>query len=134
MSVSEEEGVERRSSNGDEVVELGVESRGDEAVRCVSGAGISVAMLCRDEDFVATGSVDRSAVDVDVEDSIGGGPVVELVPSARKVVYPSSCVPLIPMQSTLKEPMLMLVQRLVGTSVALLLQNCVFGPEYVVTV
>ena len=103
-------------------------------MRCVSGGGIGVAMLCRDEDFVATGSVDKSAVDVDVEDSIGGASVLELVPSARKVEYTSSCVPLIPVQSTLKEPMLMLVQKLVGTSVALLLQDCVFGPEYVVTV
>ena len=91
-------------------------------------------MLCCDEDFVATGSVDNSVVDVDVEDVTSGASVLELVPAARKVVYTSSCVPLIPMQSTLKEPMLMLVQRLVGTSVALLLQNCGFGPEYVVTV
>ena len=100
----------------------------------VSGGGTSVAMLCRDEDFVVTVSVDKSDVDVVMEDSAGGSSVLELAPSACKVVYTSSCVPLIPMQSTLKEPMLMLVQRLVGTSVALLLQNCVFGPEYVVTV
>ena len=91
-------------------------------------------MLCRDEDFVATGSVDKSDVTVVVEDSAGASSVVELVPSAAKVVYTSSNVPLIPTQSTLKEPMLMLVQRLVGTKVALLLQKCVFGPEYVVTV
>lgn len=133
VGVSEEEGDERSSSNSDEVAELGVADREGEAVRCVSKAGTSVATLCRDEDFAATGSVDKSAIDIDVEDSLGGGAVVELVPSANKVVY-ASCVPLILMQSTLKELMLMLVQRLVGTSVASSLQDCVFGPEYVVTV
>ena len=113
---------------------MGVAGREDEIVRYVSEASISVAILCRDEDFAVIGSVDKSAVDVEVDDSIGGGSVVELVSAAHKVVYASACVPLIPMQSTLKEQMLMLVQRLVGTSVASLLQNCVFGPEYVVTV
>ena len=91
-------------------------------------------MVCCDEDCVATVSVDKSDVDVGVEDSANESSVLELAPSARKVVYTSSCVPLIPMQSTLKEPMLILVQRLIGTRVALSLHNCVFGPEYAVTV
>lgn len=75
-------------------------------------------------------------VDVEVEDEkVDGRPTssFELVLEARIVEYAGSYVPLMPMQSTLKDPMLMLVQSVRGTTVPLLSQYRRLGGEYVVT-
>ncbi len=123
----EGERVEDPPSSSRGAVDEEAAIKDDRVVDWWLGDGVGVKMS-RDEDKGGEVNPD-SDEDVDVG-LLPRSPVV----GARLVEYSGSKVPLRPGQSTLKEPIFILVHVVVGTRVALSLQDRLLGPEYAVTV